>query len=217
MATKQRDPLAPLEFGVTVLLGFSTFITALVMVFWLLGAQHVEFFGINGSDVCVTTSPAHGVDWGGSDPSSGGEHPFGLRPGSSWNTTSLQICESHASVGTVLIGASRTLLTPVGTIGSLVLLWLLIRRARRDGLFGNAVPSALRRLAYFLLAWAVLGWAWGGLADTWLLRRMADPAGSLFGEQNIPLTTLLLGLGLITLARVMTYAVDLREDNEATV
>lgn len=169
----------------------------------------------------MTTSPGR-VPYGGSGDGRAGDGPIGLREDVGWFPRQIEICDRDPSVGTLALGISRATLGPVGAIGGLVLLWFVVRRARRGGVFGDGIPKTLRLFAYYLLAWAAISWLWTGIVDAMLLGRMAGQTWLAFGSipfisPHVPVVTLLIGLGLVTLARVMSEAVALREDSEATI
>ncbi len=85
---------------------------------------------------------------------------------------------------------SQAVLGPVGATVGLLLLWFGVRRARREGVFGVGIPTALRRLAAFLLAWAAISWLWNGIVSAMLLRRMAaDASGFIFSPPEVPFVT----------------------------
>ena len=215
MAKTEKDPLAPLESGVRVLLGMVAVLGALMLGSALVGGNP-SLAGVGSGEVCVETSPGEGIGYGGSG--RGGDHPIGLHDDVRWFPRQIEICDTVPSAGTVALGVVRGLVGPVGGIGALLLLWWVVRRARRDGVFGDLVPRGLYVLGWYLLAWAVVGWLSEGVLDALLLRRMADTAdGFVFRWPELPFVAVLIGLGMLTLARVMSQAVALREDSEATI
>ena len=215
MTTRAKDPLAPLETGVQVVLALVGTFFVLMLGSAVLGGTP----GIGGTDateVCVTTPPGHGIGYGGSGAT--GDGPIGLREGVRWFPREIDICDTDPSTATLALGLSQAVLGPVGATAGLLLLWFVVRRARREGVFSRSIPGALRALATYLLAWAAVGWLWRGIVDAVLLRRMAeDTSGFVFSSPDVPVVTVLVGLGLVTLARVMAQAVALREDSEGTV
>ena len=215
MGTKEKDPLAPLETGVRAVLALIAALCVLLIASAALG-ETPGIGGVDATEVCVATSPGEGIGYGGSGKP--GDGPIGLREGVRWFPREIDICDTTPSAGTLALGVSQAILGPVGATVGLLLLWLVIRRARREGVFGEGIPTALRKLASFLLAWAAISWLWKGIVDATLLRRMAaDTSGFVFSSPEFPFVTVLIGLGLVTLARVMSQAVALREDSEGTV
>ena len=215
MVKREKDPLAPLETGVQVLLGMLVILGVLLLGSALFGGNP-SVAGVGASEVCVETSPGEGVGYGGTG--GGGDHPIGLYDDVRWFPREIEICDTQPSAGTVALGITRALVEPIGAIGALLLLWWVIRRARREGVFGDRIPTGLYVLGCYLLAWALIGWLSGGIIDALLLRRMADTTdGFVFSWPQFPLVSLLLGLAMLTLARVMSQAVALREDSDATI
>lgn len=215
MARKEKDPLAPLDSAVHVVLGLLVGLFALFLVLATLG-DSVTLDGVGPHEVCLTTGPGQGVGYGGSDAGGVGDHPIGLHAGVRSFPTRIQICDESPSAGAVALGLSRALLGPLGGLGLFVLLRRLIRRARLEGFFADAIPGALLQVATFLLVWGIGSWVWGGIANNILLGTMAEHT-SFLGMPRFPFTNMVVALGLVTLSRVMTHAVALREDVEATV
>ena len=217
MASKEKDPLGPLE---TVVIAMLALLAALLL--WIslspFFGGHTSLGGVSTTEVCVTTAPGQLVPWGESDPSSGGEHPFGLRHGIVWGTDTIHVCDEHPSHATVALGMAGAIVRPLTALGSLLLLWRVIRRGRQDGLFSSALPGDIRRLAWFVLAASIAGWFWTARVDALLIKGMADDVHGTFAfAPDLPFAAVLIALGLITLARVMSHAVALREDAEATI
>ena len=215
MVQREKDPLAPLEMGVQVLLGMLVVLGVLLAGSVVLGGNPA-FAGVSASEVCVETLPGEGVGYGGTG--GGGDRPIGLYDDVRWFPREIEICDTEPSAGTIALGITRAFIGPIGGIGALLLLWWVVRRARREGVFGDDIPRGLRVLGCYLVAWALVGWLAGGLVDALLLRKMADTTdGFVFSWPEFPLVSLLLGLAMLTLARVMSQAVALREDSDATI
>jgi hypothetical protein len=215
MVKRTKDPLAPLETGVQVLLGMLVTLGVLLLGSAIFGGNP-SFAGVGASEVCVETAPGEGVGYGGAG--RGGDHPIGLYDDVRWFPREIKICDTQPSAGTIALGITRALIGPIGGIGALLLLWWVVRRARREGVFGDRIPGGLYVLGCYLVAWALIGWLSGGIVDALLLSRMADTTdGFVFSWPEFPLVSLLLGLGMLTLARVMSQAVALREDSDATI
>jgi hypothetical protein len=215
MVKREKDPLAPLETGVQVLLGMLVLLGVLLLGSTIFGGNP-SFASVGATEVCVGTSPGEGVGYGGTG--RGGDHPIGLYDDVRWFPREIEICDTQPTAGTIALGITRALIEPIGAIGALLLLWWVVRRARREGVFGDRIPAGLYVLGCYLLAWALTGWLSGGTVDALLLRRMADTTdGFVFSWPEFPLVSLLLGLAMLTLARVMSQAVALREDSDATI
>lgn len=213
MTARAKDPLAPLEWGVRVVLGAMVALTVAVLV-GVVG--NVGSDPLGDREACVTTAPGRGTGFGGDGRQ--GDHPLGLGEGVRWHPSTIDICDTHPRASSVALGVTRDAL-PV--VGGLVVLWWLLRlltRARRTGLFADRIPRQLERLGGFLLAWTALTWMSAGFIDAVLMNRMVPDADLvLFQSADVPVVTVLVALGLVTLGRVMAYGVALREDSEATI
>jgi hypothetical protein len=127
----------------------------------------------------------------------------------------VQICDHRPDRATRAIagvGLAVGLLAPLLFFG---LLWRLLRRARREGVFADRVPAGLRLLGGLLLVWAALGFVVNGFVTAALLTRLTDSV--VLFKVDVSLTLVLLGVALLALAEVMAQAVDMRHDVEATI
>jgi hypothetical protein len=162
--------------------------------------------------VCVATAP--------DEPGSG--RPSGMPPGPRRPTERItrsveevQVCDHDPDGATRAIagvGLAVGILAPLLFFG---LLWRLLRRARREGVFADRVPAGLRLLGGLLLVWAALGFVVNGFVAAALLTRMTDSV--VLFKVDVSLTLVLPGVALLALAQVMAQAVDMRHDVEATI
>jgi hypothetical protein len=92
----------------------------------------------------------------------------------------------------------------------------MLRRARLEGVFVDAFARRVSRLGLYVL----LGAAAVNVVRTWAewqLLKSLVPVGSHPGVWHVSFTPLVLGLGLITVGRLMAATVPMREEIDATV
>ena len=129
----------------------------------------------------------------------------------------MQVCDPDPDGATRALGIAGLTVWVVAPLLFFGLLWRLLRRARREGVFADRVPGGLRFLGGLLLVWAALDFVVTGFVNAALLNRMTDDTLVLFSSSDAPWLLVLLGLALLALERVMSQAVAMRHDVEATI
>jgi hypothetical protein len=209
MDTTRTDPLRTLEVLVGAVVALMGVFAVAMLLAMVAGTGSIP--GVN-AEVCVTAS-GDAVGVGQSDSTSAG--PAGLRDGVTWRSDEVQLCDADPDVSTRALAGAGLVVWIGAPVLFFCLLWRLLRRARRDGVFADRVPGGLRTLGRLLLVWAVLDFVVSGMVDAALVNRMTDGALVLTGE--VPWQLVLGGLALLALARVMDQAVGMRHDVEATI
>jgi hypothetical protein len=207
--TRSNDPLRTLELLVGVIVSVMALLAGLVLLGTIVGTGTVP--GVN-AEVCASTAgdaPAFRRTEGDST------GPVGLGEGITWRADEVQICDPDPDGGTRALAAVGLVVWAGAPLLFFSLLWRLLRRARREGVFADRVPGELRTLGRILIAWAALDFFVTGLVDAALLTRMTDSTVILSGD--VPWLPVLVGVTLLALARVIAQAVDLRRDAEATI
>lgn len=207
--TRGNDPLRTLELLVAVIVSVMALLAGLVLLGTIVGTGTIP--GVN-AEVCASTAgdaPAFRRTEGDST------GPVGLGEGITWRADEVQICDPDPDGGTRALAAVGLVVWAGAPLVFFSLLWRLLRRARREGVFADRVPGELRTLGRILIAWAVLDFFVSGLVDAALLTRMTDSTVILSGD--VPWLPVLVGVTLLALARVIAQAVDLRRDAEATI
>ncbi len=164
--------------------------------------------------VCLTTAPALLQHAG-----SGLSHP-GLAPGvhATWDTAS--VCTAHPTAGQAL--AFAVTLLPLGLLklGALYLAMRLARTAARDGVYTAQAARLVLILGWWLLAGGLVATVAEAFARVNLLSQLVTwhvdwsqwPAA-----WSVSWPVALIGLGLITFARIMRISAGMRADLEGTV
>lgn len=216
--THRSDPLHTLQTVVGVVLGVLVVAGGTVLLGTVLGVSSVP--GVT-SEVCVTTSPDHGVGFrtgAGDETGPPAVGPVDLRPQVEWHAESIRLCDPAPAPATRALGAVAVAVWWAAPVVFFGLLWRVLLRARREGVFRDRVAGGLRLLGSFLLVWAAVGFLGTGLVDAALINRMtAGDDVMLFVSGPLPWLTVLLGLGLLAVGRVVDQGVVLREDSEATI
>ena len=207
--TRGNDPLKVLE----VLVGLVVTVVAVLAVATL-GGTVFGSGSIPGFDteVCVSRSGDRPAFRQVDGESTG---PVGLVDGITWRADEVQLCDPDPDGTTRALGAAGLLVWVGGPMLFFGMLWRLLRRARREGVFADRVPGQLRLLGAVLLVWAALDFVLGGVVDAALLNRMTDSTTIL--TATVPWLPVILGIAFLALSRVMGEAVDMRRDVEATI
>ncbi|CAA9397032.1 MAG: hypothetical protein AVDCRST_MAG32-2748 [uncultured Nocardioides sp.] len=210
MRTKtSEDPLKGLETMVGIVVAMMALLTAGVLAGLALGSGSVP--GLD-AEVCVTTSEG-GQGFRRGDGETTG--PVGLVDGITWRADEVTLCDPTPDGATRAWAAGGLVVWLGAPLLFFAMLWRMLRRARREGVFADAVPPALRSLGGGLLVWAALDVVVTGLVDGALLNRMTD--GALVFTYEMPWLLVLLGMALLALSKVMELAVRMRHEVEATI
>lgn len=216
MTTQRRKLTEPLE---SVAWFYLT-----LMAIALLGGVGFTVFGSGsiggiGRDalVCVTQPyTSYGGDW----KVSGLVH---ARPGSSINIEgTLNACADHPTFGQRVLDTVAVLPTALLWAGVLLLVWQIIRAARRDGPFTPRVAALMRRLGWFILGGSVIAALVQHLAiDSLLVTmvRLPQPFVSvIFGPLRalVPVP-LLAGAALLSFARIIRLGAEMDDEIKGTV
>lgn len=209
---RTADPLRTLEMLVGVIVTLMTVVVGAVLLGAVAGAGSIP--GVD-AEVCVTTTtdgtPAfHRVEGEATG-------PVGLSEGITWRAEQVQVCDPDPDGVTRALGVAGLTMWTVAPLLFFGLLWRLLRRARREGVFADRVPGGLRMLGRLLLLWAALDLVVTGFVNAALLNRMTDDGLVLFSSYDVPWLLVLLGVALLALERVMAQAVLLRHEAEATI
>lgn len=209
---RSADPLRTLEVLVGVIVTLMTVVVGAVLLGAVAGTGSIP--GVD-AEVCVTTladgTPAFRQVEGEAT------GPVGLSEGITWRADQVQVCDPDPDGVTRALGVAGLTMWTIAPLLFFGLLWRLLRRARREGVFADQVPGGLRMLGRLLLLWAALDLVVTGFVNAALLNRMTDDGLVLFSSYDVPWLLVLLGVALLALERVMAQAVLLRHEAEATI
>ncbi|MEO5663937.1 MAG: DUF2975 domain-containing protein [Nocardioides sp.] len=213
-STRDADPLKVLEILVGVIVSLMAVVTVAVCVGAIAGSGSIP--GLN-AEVCVTVAPGRVAfqETQGSTPPAMG--PMHLSDGIRWHTEQVRVCDPDPDGATRALGALGLTVWVLAPLIFFGLLWRLLRRARREGVFADRVPGGLRLLGGILLVWATLDFIVTGFVNAALLNRMTDEGLTLFMSSDFPWLQILLAVALLGLERVMAQALVMRRDVEATI
>jgi hypothetical protein len=234
--THPRDPLAPVEFVATFLLTVNTFLILLSLTIAVLDDRH-SF--LEGSGVCVPVkNGSYAANLFAEQHPTSGPNTSDSRVFPTdviINAQEFSVCAQDvpdkvwrhmaAVAGPAPHPTTEqhwwnrlAVWTPaIYGMGALTFVWLLARRARREGFFAPSVARGLSRLGTYLAVGSVVTSLVVLVARKQLLDTML-PDGS-YGQIGLDLSwsAVLFGVGLVTLGRVMGHAVAMREELDATV
>jgi hypothetical protein len=216
MTTQRRRLTEPLGSVTALFGGLLLLFAAAAIVLTLFGSGSVGGFG----DTAICASQPN-ASYSGSDWASNLE--VAARPGASISINgTLQACADHPTVG------QRTLYTLISLPSTLVwaavllLVWRVIRAARRTGPFTAGVAAAMRQLGWLIIAGSVAAAMVQGFALDQLLNTMITPGtsfGDAIGEPIRALlpVPLLAGAALLTFARIFRLGADMDDELQGTV
>jgi hypothetical protein len=215
----RKDPLAPLEFVVTFLSAMIVVLLALSVAAAIFGSG--SFVGLGETAACADFQPGV-VPYGERDlegRAEGGIFIPGLRTGASFSVHELAVCEDHPGRLVKTLSTAGTAAPLLLFIGFLVLSRRLIREARRSGVFTTSVAARTRTLGWYLLSGSLMVEVVRSIADGVVARSAVRGISWDIGLKHLdlPLTLLVVALGIITVARVLRQAVELQDDVDATI
>lgn len=210
-STRASDPLKVLENVVGLVVIVMSLLTCAVLLGTVAGSGSIP--GVT-TEVCVSTSEGGMPGFRRAEGEQTG--PTGLSEGVTWRAEEIKICDPDPATATRALAAIGLLVWVGAPLLFFGLLWRMLRRARREGVFADRVPGALRQLGGLLLVWAALDFVVTGFVNGVLLRSMTEDL-VFFTSSEFPWLLVLLGIALLALARVMGEAVLMRHEVEATI
>jgi hypothetical protein len=216
MTTWRPQVTEPLGRVTAIFGGLLIALMAVSAVAVITGSGSIGGFG--AASICATKA-----GWGYGMGSGPGYPGLAARPGAHVTITgTAEACAMHPSIG------QRTLYTltdlPSGLVWAAVLLliWLIIRQARRTGPFTVPVAAAMRRLGWLIIAGSAVAAAVQGFATDQLLNTMLVAQDD-FGDALTQLihalvpVPVLAGAALLTFARIIRLGARMDDDLKGTV
>jgi hypothetical protein len=210
MSRRVRNPLEPFASTVSalVMLLAGLFLLTLGSLFH---PGHMRLWGIGESPLCA-------FDRGFTARSSGGDlsqiakaHVFEADSGTT-------LCVNHPTAWQQTLNALTQAPTFIVTTVALILLWRLIQCARRNGPFATQTSRRLRFIGWWLLGGGLIGDNLQQLANIRLLQSMLTPDyAPAWILPTVPWSLMITGLGMLTVARILSAGLIMREQLEATI
>lgn len=230
-----RDPLAPIEFVTAFALGVLGFLLVTTAVFSVVDPKHWHF----GRDTCVQVDAGSGVvlplasEFSSAGPSQDEGPQFStstlvLKPVPNdvkVDPQFLSVCANHPTRYQARLNEVPTIAGTAAVFGFLGFVLLLTRRARQRGLFNPTVARGLTRLGGGLFVLCGVVGAVNEWAHIHLLRAMLPGIERTWANNSWHVLTsawpgwgvVFVSAGIVTLGRVLTHAVQLQEEVDATV
>jgi hypothetical protein len=206
-----REPAAPMEPIAT-----ATGVVLALLIAYLVASQLFGYGPLTGH-VCATV-PADGLPYSRRPPVFGVQ---GLARGSQIDLNTVMLCAAHPGAALRLAGLLTALPSALVLVVFLVRLRRLLLVAGTPGvLFSPATAARLRWLGWFLLAGSLAASVIEAAAQTVIFLSVVHYPGLNWYEPqlwHLPVAYLLLGLALISVARVMRAAASRRDEAEVTV
>lgn len=222
MKPSERSPLEPFSSVITVMFKVTLALILVGIGFTLVGSGSFLTFGQNAS-ACVTFDPHH---WSTAYDAGMGPLKNMGQPGTSMNVPTLELCDQTPGLARRALSALTEAPTMLLYLAVFYLFVRLIGRAERDSPFSPAVASHLLHIGWTLVLGGYLAHATQDAAKQTLVTVLTKPGTELHphpawilfeGLVTLPLATILAGLGMLTLAKIMRLGARMREDLAGTV
>jgi hypothetical protein len=217
---KPKNPLEPLATVVSVAFRFAVLLAAVKVIYALLGDGPLFGWGSgggpSGSLVGVCLSAKNEL----LQHTSGTLSHSGMVSGVSASMDTASVCVAHPTVSQSVAAALTQLPTAVLFLGAFYLAQRLTRSAARDGVYTTHIARLMLILGWWLLAGEVAATVVEAFARMSLLGGLVTwkvdwSQWTVAWYPSLPVV--LIGLSLITFARIMRLGVGMREDLEGTV
>ncbi|MEU4542199.1 DUF2975 domain-containing protein [Nonomuraea dietziae] len=148
--------------------------------------------------------------------------PYPVKEGTEFAHPLPQICKDDSSLGIQLLYQTSRFATPLVLLAALFLLDRLIRGARRKSAFDGVVVRRLWFLGVFLVAGTLASSLFTTIVETglavWMVAGPVDDVAemALFGWV-FPWASLIAGLGLVVMSKVVRVGAHMREELAGTV
>jgi hypothetical protein len=210
MPGKTRDPLEPLTTTVALTAALSALLIGAGVLAAVLGTGSA--FGWGSASVCVDAPR-------GVLRVTGEISGLGLAPDSSVFPGALSLCTERPGLGQRVGVTLTSLPEQVLFLGFLLLVHRILRVARARGLYTGDVVRQLRFLGWYLVVGALTASLVETLAIGGVLASQTSYLDWLAGanQWHPSLATIISGLALVSVSRVMRIGVVMRHDLEGTV
>jgi hypothetical protein len=218
--TLAKDPLGPLDAIVSVLLWLLALGFAGGLVLSFLPGGSVTTYGHDQACAVVRAELLPNADrqLDGGNPTV----PSYARS-SSVLPRDVEVCARGVSTGLNVLSLAGTFSGTALLLAFVIAATRLVRGARREGLFTTVTASRTRMLAWVLIVGSLLSHLIRAAVSVVILNRVVvDPgyhygAGALLSGFGLPLTEIVVGIGLVSVGRVLGQAVVLQREQDATI
>jgi hypothetical protein len=209
-----RDPLLPIDFIVTGLLGL-----VVVMVLFFTGLTifgRGSTFGVGEPDLCLDTRL--GMSFYGPEQYKAYPLIAGLATGATAVPNSASIC-ADATTRIHIYYAATGLPSTAFFVGALVVVFALIKVARRLGVFAMPVVRMARVLGWYLIVGTLAATVVEATAKAGLFHQLVPGQDEMSAIEfvHLDIPVLIIGFGIITVARVLRIASGMQREIDATV
>ena len=215
MTTPARNPLGPLEFAVTVVTALLGLVMLVFIPLTIFGSGSIG--GVSRDQVCTSTEPGLAGPYRGSDSRKSGV--LGLRSDGHAYVEKIGVCVDEPPARVTAAGLLESVPVLLLPLGALLMTGRVLRYARGNRIFSLGVAVRTRQLGWVLGAGSVLAAVVAALGQGVVLSyavagaSWADGLGGL----DFPWLMLVLAFGVITVGRVLEWAVVMQEEVDATV
>lgn len=209
-----KDPLAPLEGIVGVLLAF---LVGLVLVFGvaMTFTDGGSMLGVGDTEVCVDNASIPMISDDG--PSSSDREILGFKAHTESRPGETTVCNTAPGVKEQVLSALSVAPTFLMFLGFLFLTNRSIKRARAEGLFTTATARRVQWLGRYLLVGLLVAAVIEWLAKGLLLSTMVEGKGWADGPAYVSIASVIGALGIVTVGRILQRAVELQDEADATI
>jgi hypothetical protein len=213
MDATTKNALAPIEFILSIVGALMLLPVVFAPPLIIFGSA--SFLGVGDSAVCVSAPiDALELSHGGQMNVHAGQHGR-----VNISATHAELCDESPTPTQRLWSVVANLPDYLYALGFVASTWLLIRTARRRGLFSPHVALGVGRLGIYVLVGALavsLLRLWG---EERVFLSMVGPKGSglYWYFFHLSWSTLIAGFGLLTVGRVMAQSVRMQREIDATV
>jgi hypothetical protein len=206
MTRRSADPFAPIDTAARFLLALYSVALVVGVVMTVIGKANL--FSWRTNVLCVN------------DPNEYSAVTLpDLKPGVTAAAQGVTVCTPNPSLSQHLLTTLAQAPNYLLFIAVLLTIWLLIRDAKRNGLYTARMAQQLRWLGWLLGLGSLTVMVIQGEANSYLAASMVHTTSPLTNVDywQVPTVTLLTALGVLSFARIMRIGTTMREDLDGTV
>lgn len=213
-----KDPLGPLDGVVSMLLSLLTIGFVLGAVLLLLPGGSVTTYGSHEACSVVNAEllPNNLLAENSPTASSYSDHSY-------VRAREVEVCQRQAGPALHLLSLAATFSGLALLLAFVLVARSLVKQARNVGLFSPGIASRARLLGWVLIGGSLLAHLLRSVVGVIILNQVVVEdgydfgAGALLSGFGFPITEIVVGIGLISVGRVLGRAVILQEHEDATI